>query len=148
MVRAKAGLASKPMVITLPFVLLLLDYWPLARMRGTNAAAEPTNLTFPWSRLALEKVPLLVISAASGFGRAIAICGRMPLRVTKNNFVAQDNLGGALILEAKREEAHPHFEATARINPRGPLSRSNLGASCKLTAGCGRRRNSTGALSI
>ena len=55
------GLASKPMVITLPFVLLLLDYWPRARMRGNNAAAEQTNLTFPWSRLALEKVPLLVI---------------------------------------------------------------------------------------
>ena len=31
-----AGLASKPMVITLPFVLLLLDYWPLARVRGGN----------------------------------------------------------------------------------------------------------------
>ena len=50
------------------------------------------------------------------------------LAVTKNNFVAQDNLGGALILEGKEEEAHPHFEAAARINPRGPLSRSNLGA--------------------
>ena len=62
-----AGLASKPLVILLPFVLLLLDYWPLARMRGTNAAAEQTNLTFPWSRVALEKVPLLVISAASAW---------------------------------------------------------------------------------
>ncbi len=31
-----AGLASKPMVITLPFVLLLLDYWPLARVRAGN----------------------------------------------------------------------------------------------------------------
>jgi hypothetical protein len=30
-----AGLASKPMVITLPFALLLLDYWPLARVQGT-----------------------------------------------------------------------------------------------------------------
>ena len=30
------GLASKPMVITLPFVLLLLDYWPLTRIRGVN----------------------------------------------------------------------------------------------------------------
>jgi Flp pilus assembly protein TadD len=47
-----AGLASKPMVITLPFVLLLLDYWPLARVRS-------------WSRLALEKLPLLALSAGS-----------------------------------------------------------------------------------
>ena len=35
-----AGLASKPMVITLPFVLLLLDYWPLARVRGGMSRAD------------------------------------------------------------------------------------------------------------
>ena len=60
-----AGLASKPMVITLPFVLLLLDYWPLARVRGANAAASEPLPAFPWSRLALEKLPLLALSAAS-----------------------------------------------------------------------------------
>ena len=49
------------------------------------------------------------------------------IAVTENNFVAEDNLGGALILEGKEEEAHPHFEAAARINPRDPMSRSNLG---------------------
>jgi Tfp pilus assembly protein PilF len=47
-----AGLASKPMVITLPFVLLLLDYWPLKRVSS-------------WSRLALEKLPLLTLSLGS-----------------------------------------------------------------------------------
>ena len=49
------------------------------------------------------------------------------LAVTRNNFVGEDNLGGALILEYKEEQAHPHFEAAARINPRDPMSRSNLG---------------------
>ncbi len=49
------------------------------------------------------------------------------LAVTQNNFVAENNLGGALILEDREEEAHPHFEAAARINPRDPMSRSNLG---------------------
>jgi Flp pilus assembly protein TadD len=49
------------------------------------------------------------------------------LAVTQNNFIAEDNLGGALLLEGKEEEAHPHFEAAARINPRDPMSRSNLG---------------------
>ena len=47
--------------------------------------------------------------------------------VTRNNFIAEDNLGGALILEGKEEEAHPHFEAAAQINPNDPMSRSNLG---------------------
>ena len=49
------------------------------------------------------------------------------LAVTQNNFVAEDNLGGALILEGKEEEAHSHFEAAARINPKDPMSHSNLG---------------------
>ena len=49
------------------------------------------------------------------------------LTVTQNNFIAEDNLGGALILEGQEEEAHPHFEAASRINPHDPMSRSNLG---------------------
>ncbi len=56
------GLMSKPMVITLPFVLLLLDYWPLGRIRGGPAGSlRPTSL----SKLILEKLPLLALSAAS-----------------------------------------------------------------------------------
>jgi tetratricopeptide (TPR) repeat protein len=47
--------------------------------------------------------------------------------VTKNNFIAEDNLGGALLLMGKEEEAYPHFETAAEINPRDPLSHSNLG---------------------
>ncbi len=47
------GLLSKPMLVTLPLVLLLLDYWPLNRW--------PKGFT----RLAIEKLPLLVLSAAS-----------------------------------------------------------------------------------
>lgn len=278
-----AGLASKPMVITLPLVLLLLDYWPLARVQGSSE-----NRT-PWSRLVLEKLPLFGLSAVSAiitmhaqqsggavrsaaefsFGVRIANAiyayamylwkmfwpshlaplyphpgdslspwrvllaavvlmiitalvwkfrsarylsvgwffflgtlvpviglvqvgeaamadryayipligifvmigfgfsdiahqnhwGLLPtipaaavvvalsfatyrqigywrsneelwshtLAVTSNNFVAEDNLGGALILEGREEEAHAHFESAARINPRDPMSHSNLG---------------------
>jgi protein O-mannosyl-transferase len=50
------------------------------------------------------------------------------LAITQNNFVAQDNLGGALLLEGKPDEAFPHFRAAAQINPRDPMSHSNLGA--------------------
>ncbi|MGP8201202.1 MAG: tetratricopeptide repeat protein [Limisphaerales bacterium] len=48
------GLMCKPMVITLPVVLLLLDYWPLHRLESRKL-----------SGLALEKLPLLALSAAS-----------------------------------------------------------------------------------
>ena len=62
------GLLSKPQVITFPFVLLLWDYWPLQRMslgaekRPPSADAIPT---ISLSSLLLEKLPLLVLSAAS-----------------------------------------------------------------------------------
>jgi tetratricopeptide (TPR) repeat protein len=53
------GLMAKPMIITLPFVLLLWDYWPLRRMY-----ADPET-AYPLSWLLLEKLPLLALSAAS-----------------------------------------------------------------------------------
>lgn len=60
------GLASKPMVITLPFVLLLLDFWPLRRVENWSSPSA----AFPVKRasflsLLLEKLPLLLLSAAS-----------------------------------------------------------------------------------
>jgi tetratricopeptide (TPR) repeat protein len=48
------GLMAKPMLVTLPFVLLLLDYWPLERMRHVSIRS-----------LLLEKVPLLALAGAS-----------------------------------------------------------------------------------
>jgi len=60
------GLASKPMVITLPFVLLLLDFWPLRRVENwSTPSATFTVERAPFSRLVLEKLPLLALSAAS-----------------------------------------------------------------------------------
>src|SRR5438552_15237087 len=50
------GLMSTPMLVTVPWVLLLLDYWPLKRF-----AEGPST-----SRLVLEKIPLLALSVASG----------------------------------------------------------------------------------
>ncbi len=71
-----AGLMAKPMVITLPFVLLLLDYWPLERTPLTGTPSGPaTSNGVPrvaLSRLLLEKVPLLLLSAASAWITLIA----------------------------------------------------------------------------
>jgi len=64
-----AGLMAKPMVITLPFVLLLLDYWPLGRMlpvgTGDNGEADGGTAGPRLKHLVLEKIPLLLLSAAS-----------------------------------------------------------------------------------
>jgi protein O-mannosyl-transferase len=71
-----AGLMAKPMVITLPFVLLLLDYWPLERMPPGGTESRPATSTgvprVALSKLALEKIPLLFLSAASAMITLIA----------------------------------------------------------------------------
>ncbi len=63
---------SKPMVVTLPFVLLLLDYWPLGRLQWGNRQQENlprTESNYPGchsssvSRLITEKIPLFILSA-------------------------------------------------------------------------------------
>ena len=63
------GLMAKPTLITLPFVLLLLDWWPLNRVRlgvdfrPQNNNADPAYRSI--GRLVLEKIPLLALSFVS-----------------------------------------------------------------------------------
>jgi Flp pilus assembly protein TadD len=53
------GLMAKPMLVTLPFVLLLLDLWPLGRARlGAGQWGQ-------WKNLVTEKIPLLALAAGS-----------------------------------------------------------------------------------
>jgi tetratricopeptide (TPR) repeat protein len=54
------GLMSKPMLVTLPFVLLLLDYWPLGRFKARRSNTRRRVL-----QLVLEKIPLIALSAVS-----------------------------------------------------------------------------------
>jgi tetratricopeptide (TPR) repeat protein len=61
------GLMAKPMVVTLPFLLLLLDYWPLRRLsvdRASNRDRFSNQRPDKW-HLIVEKVPLFILSAAS-----------------------------------------------------------------------------------
>ena len=75
------GLMSKPMLVTLPFVLLLLDYWPLDRIKGQV-----------WKRV-LEKIPLISLSAVSSIATFLAQKGavgyteELPILERLNNAV-------------------------------------------------------------
>jgi len=60
------GFMAKAMIITLPFVLLLLDYWPL------NRSKNQTNSKTGVMTLILEKVPLFVLSGILGFVTLLA----------------------------------------------------------------------------
>jgi len=72
------GLMSKPMLVTLPFVLLLLDYWPLGRLkleqeRGSNEFLEKnTTKRSDLLQLVREKIPLFLLAAGSGIVTFIA----------------------------------------------------------------------------
>lgn len=87
------GLASKPMIITLPFALLLLDYWPLNRLPVPDSAENRKLFIEKLWPLFLEKVPLLLLSAASayitvyaqGHSHAVASVIDMPLRARVGN---------------------------------------------------------------
>jgi tetratricopeptide (TPR) repeat protein len=96
------GLTAKPMLVTLPFVLLLLDYWPLGRLtaevegRRQKAQSGPSSVVcppsspaegrLPFSSLVAEKLPLFVLAAASCVvtylvqqaGEAVVALERMP----------------------------------------------------------------------
>lgn len=69
------GLMSKPMLVTLPILLFVLDYWPLSRFAGGLSS----------KRLILEKIPLLILSAAAGVATllvqrsSLAIVEQLPL---------------------------------------------------------------------
>jgi len=79
------GLMAKPMLVTLPFVLLLLDYWPLERMRGKTDVLK----------LTVEKLPLLALSIASSIvtfraqasGKAMSSAPHFPLAVRLENAI-------------------------------------------------------------
>jgi len=65
------GLMTKPMLVTVPFLLLLVDYWPLGRFTEQNASAVDSNVeevltkSCPIRLLLYEKLPFLVLTAAS-----------------------------------------------------------------------------------
>src|SRR5205085_10844661 len=55
------SLMSKPMLVTLPFVMLLLDFWPLERLGKSMVGTAQT----PLRQLVLEKIPFLLLSAGA-----------------------------------------------------------------------------------
>jgi tetratricopeptide (TPR) repeat protein len=83
------GLMSKSSLVTLPFVLLLLDYWPLGRFGGKTVAdgksASRRGNFSVLARLVVEKVPLFALSVAASVmtviaeGKAVAPTKGLPL---------------------------------------------------------------------
>ncbi len=89
------GLMAKSMLVTLPFILLLLDYWPLGRFGGMGLVEqENSQIDLAPGRpafraLLIEKLPLLVLAAglgvvamwAQGRGNAVQSFAEFPFRL-------------------------------------------------------------------
>lgn len=73
-----AGLLAKPMLVTLPFVLLLLDWWPLGRLRDRATAIALVREKLPLFALAAV-VSVLTVAAQRSAGALAATLASTPL---------------------------------------------------------------------
>lgn len=104
------ALLSKPMAVTIPFVLLLLDFWPLGRMsRGAIG------------RLVLEKLPLLVLAGLTSAitlqahlqgGSVVAMEAIPPGARLSNAIVSYAAYLGKLVWPARLGVFYPHRESS------------------------------------
>ena len=90
------GLLAKPMLVTWPFVMLLLDYWPLRRFEITSRREVATKV---WP-LVREKLPLFALAAASAVVTSIAQSHAGAVR-TLTEFPFTLRLSNALVSYAK-----------------------------------------------
>jgi protein O-mannosyl-transferase len=103
------------------FIMIAFSFDELAQLRRMSQSAR----IVPWvcTLIAFS----IVTYRQLGYWASSYDLWSHTLAVTENNFIAQDNLGGALILLGRPGDAYPHFQAAAEINPRDPMSHSNLG---------------------
>ena len=85
---------SKPMLVTLPFVLLLLDFWPLRRLDASRANRATGAL------LVLEKIPFLLLAAASSV-ITIIVQRQGGTVQTQANFPVAGRIGSAFVAYAR-----------------------------------------------
>lgn len=116
------GLMAKPMLVTLPFVLLLLDYWPLGRW-PTEEAGTGTRQPAPYeanvtvAQLVMEKLPFLVFAATSSVVtflvqrscKAVMDLEKLPLSARIGNaFVSYVRYIGKMLWPTDLSVLYPH----------------------------------------
>jgi len=131
------GLMSKSIVVTLPCLFLLLDYWPLKRIAGVNDRDSQDRAVPKRSipQLLLEKVPLVALAALSGFVTVLAQ-HRMGALMSAENLPFESRIDQALICFADyiRKMFWPVDLAVFYPNP-GQWEGWQVGVSALLLAG-------------
>jgi len=121
------GLMSKPMVVTLPMVMLLLDFWPLGRF--SQAASPPDSGAgshFPWlalKGLILEKWPFFLLSLASGVITILAQRAEAIAPLTKYSLALRlENVWVAYAAYVEKAFVPMHLAAFYPLIQPGPLA--------------------------
>ena len=121
------GLMAKPMLVTLPFVLLLLDYWPLGRIGATSQPVSresrlPQQSSPALRRVLLEKLPWLAMAAAScaatflAQGTSVVVVQRLPLLTRIDNaLVSYAAYLGQFFYPAGLAALYPHPQSSLPI---------------------------------
>jgi hypothetical protein len=109
---------AKPMLVTLPFVLLLMDYWPLNRFQHRQSGDISNSQKKPFAlRLIWEKTPFFLLAAASSVmtfhaqqsGGALRSLNLVPLSVRVSNaIVSYVSYIGKMIWPRKLAVLYPH----------------------------------------
>jgi len=117
------GLMSKPMLVTLPFVLLLLDYWPLRRFAMGDSR-------FTIGQLACEKIPFLLLTAADSIATVWAQHGAHAI-MSGQVLDVRSRMGNALISYASYlgQMIYPAGLVALYPHPGGRLSVWRVGLS-------------------
>jgi len=113
------GLTAKPMLVTLPFVLLLLDYWPLERFQNgqLDEGSNDRNRKHTFFYLVREKVPFFALSAASSVvtffaersGGSMAAREWVPVTVRiSNTFISYMKYIGKTVWPSRLAVFYPH----------------------------------------
>lgn len=112
------GLLAKPMLVTLPFTLLLLDYWPLGRF--ARVEIKRGVYESKWLPVLLEKLPLWAMAAYSarmtyeaqyGGGAMASSSLTLPMRLD-NAFVSYVSYIGKMLVPVNLSVVYPHPGAT------------------------------------
>src|SRR5438876_5712359 len=122
------GLMCKPTLVTVPFVLLLLDYWPLGRTQRSSSRARPNMATQEqqrrdtWPRLVVDKLPLFVLSAASCVAtllaqkQALDLSLKPPLEERVGNaLISYAVYVGQMIWPARLAVLYPYPEGSLKV---------------------------------
>jgi tetratricopeptide (TPR) repeat protein len=122
------GLMCKPTLVTLPFVLLLLDYWPLGRTQRSlsrasgNMASQERQRRDTWPRLVVEKLPLFALSTACCVATLLAqkqsldLSLKPPLEERVGNaLISYAVYVGQMIWPARLAVLYPYSEGNLKV---------------------------------